>query len=211
MIHEELGKLPDRYRSAVVLGDLEGLSHEEAARRLGWPVGTVKSRQWRGRARLRDRLIRRGLGPPAAMLMPSPSMPPALMPATVAVALGLGRSGVPAASLALMKGVLVMMWIKRLRAIAAVVLLSGTAASVAALAALRGGKPDDPPAKPAAAPARKARPIRDLLREASRVVGEDKSDPHLAYALADVARAQLAGDRDAPGRPPSGPLKSPAG
>ena len=36
----------------VVLCDLEGLTHEEAARQLGWPVGTVKSRLARGRERL---------------------------------------------------------------------------------------------------------------------------------------------------------------
>ncbi len=62
-IHEEVGRLPEAFRKAVVLCDLEGLTHEEAARRLGWPVGTVKSRQARGRERLRGRLIRRGLAP----------------------------------------------------------------------------------------------------------------------------------------------------
>ena len=46
-IHEELGRLPDGCRKALVLCDLEGLTHEEAAARLGWPVGTVKSRQAR--------------------------------------------------------------------------------------------------------------------------------------------------------------------
>ncbi len=67
LIHEELGKLPDRYRSPLVLCDLEGLSHEEAARRLGWPVGTLKSRQARGRERLRGRLIRRGVSQATAL------------------------------------------------------------------------------------------------------------------------------------------------
>jgi len=68
VLHEEVGPLPERHRKAVVLCDLEGLSHEEAARQLGWPIGTVKSRQARGRARLRDRLTRRGLAPMAAAL-----------------------------------------------------------------------------------------------------------------------------------------------
>ncbi len=62
-IHEELGRLPEGCRKALVLCDLEGLTHEEAAGRLGWPVGTVKSRQARGRNRLRERLIRRGFAP----------------------------------------------------------------------------------------------------------------------------------------------------
>ena len=49
------------YRVPVVLCDLEGRTHEQAARHLGCPVGTVKSRLARGRHALRDRLTRRGL------------------------------------------------------------------------------------------------------------------------------------------------------
>ena len=44
LLHEEIDRLPDRYRVPLVLCDLEGLTHEQAARHLGWPVGTVKSR-----------------------------------------------------------------------------------------------------------------------------------------------------------------------
>ena len=61
---EEVDRLPERYRAPVVLCDLEGRTHEQAARALGWPVGTVKSRQARARQRLRDRLVRRGLAAP---------------------------------------------------------------------------------------------------------------------------------------------------
>jgi RNA polymerase sigma factor (sigma-70 family) len=64
-LHHEIGRLPERYRIPVVLCLLEGLSHEQAARHLGWPVGTVKSRLANGRDRLRSRLIRRGLAPAA--------------------------------------------------------------------------------------------------------------------------------------------------
>ena len=52
----------------MVLCDLEGRTHEQAARHLGWPVGTVKSRLSRGRERLRDRLLRRGLAPDAGLI-----------------------------------------------------------------------------------------------------------------------------------------------
>jgi RNA polymerase sigma factor (sigma-70 family) len=61
IVHEEVDRLPRQYREAVVLCDLEGRTHEEAARQLNWPVGTVKGRLFRARCRLRDRLARRGL------------------------------------------------------------------------------------------------------------------------------------------------------
>src|SRR5262249_15369119 len=65
LLHEEIERLPERYRSPIVLCDLEGCSHEQAARHLGWPIGTVKSRQARGREQLRKRLRGRGLTPEA--------------------------------------------------------------------------------------------------------------------------------------------------
>src|SRR5260221_680424 len=43
----------------------EGLTHEEAADRLGWPVGTVKGRLSRAREKLRERLTRRGVALPS--------------------------------------------------------------------------------------------------------------------------------------------------
>lgn len=48
--------LPEKYRTAVVLSDLMGLTYQEAAEDLHVPVGTVKSRLFRGRRALRDRL-----------------------------------------------------------------------------------------------------------------------------------------------------------
>src|SRR5437868_5260958 len=60
-LHEEIDRLPENHRAAVVLCYLEGLTHEEAARRLGWPLGSVKGRLARAREQLRDRLVRRGL------------------------------------------------------------------------------------------------------------------------------------------------------
>ena len=43
-LYEEIDRLPDRYRIPVVLCDLEGRSYEAAARHVGCPVGTLKSR-----------------------------------------------------------------------------------------------------------------------------------------------------------------------
>jgi RNA polymerase sigma factor (sigma-70 family) len=67
IIDAELGRLPSRHRDVLVLCLLEGVSAEEAAQRLGCPVGTVKSRLARGRQSLRDRLIGRGITPDLAL------------------------------------------------------------------------------------------------------------------------------------------------
>jgi RNA polymerase sigma-70 factor (ECF subfamily) len=49
-------ELPDEFRVPVVLADIEGLGYQEVADTLGIPVGTVKSRLFRGRRRLQERL-----------------------------------------------------------------------------------------------------------------------------------------------------------
>lgn len=51
-----LQELPEEFRSAVLLCDVESLSYEEASTALGVPIGTVKSRHARGRAKLRAAL-----------------------------------------------------------------------------------------------------------------------------------------------------------
>src|SRR5262245_28170416 len=60
ILDEELSRLPARYRAPIVLCELEGLSRQEAAGRLGVPEGTLSSRLARGKVRLHDRLARRG-------------------------------------------------------------------------------------------------------------------------------------------------------
>jgi RNA polymerase sigma factor (sigma-70 family) len=70
LIDEEIRRLPERYRMPLLLCHVEGLRHDEVARRLGCPVGTVESRLARARERLRSRLARRGLAPTAAALGP---------------------------------------------------------------------------------------------------------------------------------------------
>jgi RNA polymerase sigma factor (sigma-70 family) len=92
-LHDEIARLPERFREPIVLCHLEGLSTAAAAHRLGCAHGTILSRLARGRERLRRRLIQRGLAFPAGLLAaPSVSqatlanLPAALATSTVEVA-----------------------------------------------------------------------------------------------------------------------------
>jgi RNA polymerase sigma factor (sigma-70 family) len=67
VVDEELARLPEAYRLPLLLCCLQGLSQEQAARRLGWTPGSVKGRLERGRARLQRRLRQRGLALSAAL------------------------------------------------------------------------------------------------------------------------------------------------
>ena len=67
-LHEEIDRLPRSFRLPIVLCYFEGLTLDEAARRLSWPNGTVRSRLARGRGKLRAGLTRRGVVLPAAAL-----------------------------------------------------------------------------------------------------------------------------------------------
>jgi RNA polymerase sigma factor (sigma-70 family) len=67
LVDDEVRRLPRAYRLAVILCCLEGHSLEEAAQQLGWTLASLKGRLRRGRARLRDRLARRGLPLSAAL------------------------------------------------------------------------------------------------------------------------------------------------
>lgn len=55
-LYAALDELPERYRDAVVLCDLEERNYDDAARLMGCPIGTVRSRLHRARALLAARL-----------------------------------------------------------------------------------------------------------------------------------------------------------
>jgi RNA polymerase sigma factor (sigma-70 family) len=61
LLDQELSRLPEKYRVAIVLCDLEGKTRTEAARQLGVPEGTLAARLARGRVMLAKRLARHGL------------------------------------------------------------------------------------------------------------------------------------------------------
>jgi RNA polymerase sigma-70 factor (ECF subfamily) len=57
-----IDELPEQFRETVVLSDVEGLSYEEIARVLDVPIGTVKSRLFRARHLLQQKLYRYAVG-----------------------------------------------------------------------------------------------------------------------------------------------------
>jgi RNA polymerase sigma factor (sigma-70 family) len=108
IVQEEVQRLPQKYRGAVVLVYWEGLTHEQAALQLGCPLGTVRSRLARARELLRRRLTRRGVAPlagavaawlgsttaSAAFLRPEP-VPPQLIHSTIRAAVRLAAGQAP--------------------------------------------------------------------------------------------------------------------
>jgi RNA polymerase sigma factor (sigma-70 family) len=107
ILHDEVARLPERYRGPVVLCELEGMSYHEAAMRLSCPVSTIGVRLKRARERLRERLIRRGVAPSAGLFAAllcaddaPASVPPFLVESTVQAAMGFAVSKAAAAGLA---------------------------------------------------------------------------------------------------------------
>lgn len=139
VLHEEIHRLPERFRIPVVLCDLEGRTHQQAAEQLGWPIGTVKSRQARGRERLRHRLVRRGVTPTVGLgaVLASQSaraaVPVSMANSTVQIAsrLATGAAGAGAVSApvaVLVKGVLNAMFLNKLGFSTLILLAAGVTA-----------------------------------------------------------------------------------
>lgn len=160
VVTEEVGKLPEKFRVPILLCDLEGYTCEEVARRLGWPLGTVRSRLTRGKERLRSRLERRGLAPSAsvvaaALRMPAETVPPGLVHATlrsaVSVTTGQAVAGaVSAPVFALSEGVVRSMLFSRIKLSAGALMAAAVTVGTAGVLAQATPDPSGNPSPPAA-------------------------------------------------------------
>jgi RNA polymerase sigma factor (sigma-70 family) len=127
ILDEELDQLPETARAPLILCCLEGLSREEAARRLNCSSDAIKGRLERGRQRLRQRLEKRGLTLPAVfggtlLLAGTPSVvPAALMQTTLKAAIN-GVGTTPAVA-ALIQETMRMMIVHKLKTITVVGIL----------------------------------------------------------------------------------------
>jgi RNA polymerase sigma factor (sigma-70 family) len=167
-LHAEIDRLPASSRLPVVLCYFEGLTIDQAARRLCCPTGTVQSRLVRAREKLRAALARRGVALPAAalgaLLAPrsaSASVPPLLCETTTRAAIAFaarhaagGALSAPVAALA--QEVLSTMLIHKLKLVTMTVLaLAAVATGAGYLAlALAGSREGEPPGEPKAQTAR---------------------------------------------------------
>jgi RNA polymerase sigma factor (sigma-70 family) len=137
LLDRELNQLPEKYRAAVVLCDLQGKSYKDASRQLGCPEGTLAARLARARAQLAKRLARHGVVATGAALAAvvvrnaaRAGAPAAVTSSTVKAAtlLAAGKAAtglISANAAALTEGVLKGMLLTKLKVLAVVLLAVG--------------------------------------------------------------------------------------
>ena len=171
-IHGEIDRLPRAFRLPVVLCYFEGLTLDQAARRLRCPVGTLGSRLARAREKLKISLARRGVALPAAalgaVLVPrsaSASIPPLLCDSTTRAAIQFAAQhtaaggAIPASAAALAQEVLRTMLLHKIKLTMTSLLLIGAVATGAGWLAHSVAMNEDPVQVPAPAVATESPPV----------------------------------------------------
>jgi RNA polymerase sigma factor (sigma-70 family) len=196
-LHEEIARLPRKYSEPIIFCHLEGLTHAEAARRLGWPIGTVSVRLLRARELLRTRLTRRGLAPAFGLLAlglaptAMAAVPAPLIEATAQAAtrLAIGRVAAGAAIGALAEKVLQVRSGLGMRRVIAFLFMIGGIVAVAGAIAQPAPRP-----RVSGAPAEiSARVARVAQRPANRRPDLSTPEATVRSFLAALNRADLKG------------------
>jgi RNA polymerase sigma factor (sigma-70 family) len=205
LIDEELRRLPEKYRGPVLLCDVQGRSHDEAARQLGYPAGSMSWRLARGRELLRRGLERRGValaaGALAALLAEdaTAAVPAAVTEATTRAVLlvAAGAGTLPAQLAALVDGTARALAVARLKLLAALLALGllVAAGGVAAQRALTAGRAPSPQPEQRAENVEPAPPPAPPVKDTP-----NKSEPAPAPPVAKPPpRVDLHGDPLPPG------------
>jgi hypothetical protein len=182
----ELNRLPEKYRTPLVLCYLQGKTNDEAARQLGWPGGTVKGRLARARELLRKRLVKRGLAVSGAALgamlaEEAGAAAPLGWVTTTLRAAALWTSGQTAAgafsanAVALTEGVMRSMFLKKVITAGALLLAAVLGVGVSAGAYRSWG--DRPPKASAPVPPPASKPTANDLAAAPAARAPNREEP----------------------------------
>jgi RNA polymerase sigma factor (sigma-70 family) len=187
VLHEELSRLAERHRLPLVLCYLQGQTQDQAAALLGLSKGTLKRRLESGRALLRERLVRRGVGPAGVLLAAAwpataSAVPAALLRTTAQV--GRRAANLSTQVLALAEGTARSAFLTPVKVALAALLVLGIAGAGLALslAGTGAGPPSAARAEPAAPPEK-------------QMAGKDRyGDPLPARAVARLGTGRFRSD-----------------
>jgi len=213
ILGDEVDRLPLKYRCPIDLCYFQGMTYEQAACQLDWPVATVKSRLTRGRLRLRQRLARRGLAPLAAGMAAAlcenshAAVPSALVKSIVHCSVSQAAGVLPAAVTELAERALQMMMWEKLKLAAAGIVVAVAIALGAASSTLAQRPEQNGSAKP--------QPAAADVQASTTLVGQSGPDPRWMRTLSSGATIEVLGVSPHPSgpatwwRPDGTPLREP--